>query len=248
MQNLRRFYLRFDTENKGLSKFNGLTLKELSLLLKALDDLTNPGDNSFISITEIKGDSYGIEGVTVSETREQKLIRAHQNLEYRSFDELSPEESKYAYLLTKNLLRESRFIELYDNENRLISKIFGKSIGKEVDSYNVVKSVYGIISEIGSKSLTNKTHIEIDKLGYRIFTTPEQDYALKEFYRDRKLTFKIKQKITLSNDKIASAILLDFTPSSKGSLMENISKLSVSQLSFLENVHSHEDVLKLIRE
>ena len=242
-----RFFLRFDDDKKSLSKLNGLTLKEIAILLKAIDELSNPGDNSFISLVEIKGGSYQLEGITTSEERENKIIRAHQNLGFKSFDELSADENKYANTLIKNLLKDARFLELYDNDEKLVARVTAKEIGREVDSYFTVKNVSGIISEIGSKSLNNKTHIEVDKLGYRIFTTIEQDHLLRQFYRDRRVTFKVKQKITLSNNKIASAVLIDFTPSTKGKLSENIAQLTNENLSFLSNISTHEQILKLIR-
>lgn len=243
------FYLRFDDENNGLSRAKGLSMKELSILLRALDELSNPGDNSFITVTGINEGSYSIEVLTTSEIREEKIKRAHQNISYKSFDELSEDEVKYAAILQKNLLKGLRFVEYYDHDNKLVSTIKAREIGREIESYSIIKSVSGVISEIGSKSLDNKkTHIEVDKLGYRIFTTQEQDFELRTYYRERRLTFRIKQKISISNGKVSSATLIDFTPSSKGTMIENLSKISIGNLDLLRGIQTHDDILKLIRE
>jgi hypothetical protein len=243
-----KFYLKFDDDKKSLSRLRGLSLKELHVLLKAIDDVTNLGDNSFISISNIEEGSYMPVIVTDSEPRYNKLLKVHQDLEIMSFDELPKEELKYAETLIRNLLGEDRFLESYDNDQNLVSKVTGKEIGKEIDSYNAITTISGVISEIGAKSLQGKTHIEIHDLGYRIFTTPEQDIALKQFYRDGKVSFKIKQKITTRKKKVASASLLDFKPSKKGSLMENLNALTQDALLIVKDIHSHEEVLRLIRE
>jgi hypothetical protein len=139
-------------------------------------------------------------------------------------------------------------LESYDNDNNLVSRVIGKEIGHEIESYSVITTISGVITEIGSKTLHGKTHIEIHDLGYRIFTTPEQDIALKSYYRARPVTFKIKQKIGSKKNRVASASLLDFKPSSKGSLMENLSALTQDALLMVKDIHSHEEVLRLIRE
>jgi hypothetical protein len=243
-----QFYLKFDDDKKSLSRLKGLSLKELYVLLKAIDDMTNLGDNSFISISNIEEGSYMPVVVTDSENRYNKLVKAHQDLEYMSFEELPKDELKYAETLIKNLLVDDRFLESYDNDNNLISKVSGKEIGKEIESYNVITTIAGVITEIGAKTLHGKTHIEIHDLGYRIFTTPEQDVALKTFYRARPVTFKIKQKIASKKNKVASASLLDFKPSSKGTLMENLNALTQEALLIVKDIHSNEEVLRLIRE
>jgi hypothetical protein len=243
-----QFYLKFDDDNKSLSRLRGLTLKELHVLLKALDDVTNLGDNSFISISNIEEGSYMPVIVTDSEVRYNKLVKVHQDLEIMSFDELPKEELKYAEILIRNLLGDNRFLESFDNDQKLISKVTSREIGKEIDSYNVITTISGIISEIGAKTLHGKTHVEVHDLGYRIFTTSEQDIALKKFYRDGRVTFKIKQKITSKKKKVASASLLDFKPANKGSLIENLNTLKQDALLMVKDIHSHEEVLRLIRE
>jgi len=242
------FYLKFDDENKSLSRLAGLNLKELYTLLKALDDVTDTGDKSFISISNIEEGSYMPVIITDSESRYNKLLKVHQDLEYKSFDELPADELKYAKSLIKNLLTENRYLESFDNDQKLISKITSREIGKEIDSYNIITSISGIISEIGAKSLHGKTHIEVHDLSYRIFTTPEQDSELKKFYRDGRVTLKVKQKIAIKKKKVASAMLLDFNPSNKGTLMGNLSALKQDDLFIVKDIHSHEEVLRLIRE
>lgn len=243
-----KFFLRFDDENNSLSTKRGLTLKELHLLLKAIDDVTNPGDNSFISISDIEEGSYQIDIITDSLPRYEKIVKVHSNLEYKSFDDLPADELKYAKTLIGNLLINNRFVESYDDKKKLISKVTSKDIGKDIESYFIVTTVSGVISEIGAKTLEGKTHIEIDGVGYKVFTEPDQDKELKKYYRDGKVNFKVKQKIRIKNKKVASATLVDFKPATKGSLMENLSALQKDALLIVKDIHSHEEVLRLIRD
>lgn len=114
-----------------------------------------------------------------------------------------------------------------------------------VESYYAVKTIYGVISNMGSKELKQQPRIQLDGVDYYIYITEEQDRILKEFYRepDKRLMFKVKQKISVSTKSVISARLLGFEYSGKDSFLSNLSKLDPDDFSSI-NFKNNDDILK----
>lgn len=106
-------------------------------------------------------------------------------------------------------------------------------LGKTVDHYFVVSSITGVISEIGAPNLRGKTHIDVDGVGYKIFTNDDQDLDLRTYYRSHRVQFKVKQKVSVDKKKVISASLLSYKIHEPFSLFDNLAKLTQDDLSII---------------
>lgn len=242
------FKLRFDDDQNSLTKQKGLSIKELSILLKALDDVSNTGDESSITLMSIEEGSYIPFFAIFGQNRYERLVTTHENIDFKGLNDLTKEERKYVKTINKELLVNNRFIESIDNENNVISKVYSTEINKSVEHYFRITTITGVISEIGSPNLKGQTHIDVDGVGYKIHTNLDQDLELRKYYRINKVQFKIKQKVSVERDKVISAKLLDFKVHNEGNLIENLSKLKQEDLSIVRDIHSHEELLRLVRD
>lgn len=78
---------------------------------------------------------------------------------------------------------------------------------------------------------------------YNIYVTSEQDFQLKQYYKTNLLNLRLRQKISIKDNHVISARLLEFKPKS-GKLLENLSKTDVSDLNILQGINSPDDIYR----
>ncbi|MBK6700694.1 MAG: hypothetical protein IPG55_12525 [Saprospiraceae bacterium] len=241
-----KFGLNIVDEIKGYSPENGLPYGDLGSLIRSLDSAINPKDNTKCTLFKIQNHGYTPYFITESVRTYNNFIDVHKNIYERPIYSLNKRENIYARVLSK-ILKRGQYIEALNNEDQPICKITSDQIKKGVDSYNLITNISGVISEIGSRSLKDDSHIYLDGLDYKIYINEQQDYQLKEYYKFGRLDFRLKQKIAIDSNRIINAKLIDYKLKSELSFTENMSRLSEDDLSYLKDVNTLDDILKLIR-
>jgi hypothetical protein len=241
-----RFALNIVDEITGYSPENGLPYGDLGSLVKSLDFAINPKDNTKCTLFKIENHGYTPHFITQSGITYNNFIDVHKNIFERPINNLNKRENLYAKVLSK-ILKRGQYIEALDANQFPVCRITSDQIIKGVDYYNSITSITGIISEIGSRTLKDDSHIYLDGFDYKVYINEQQDYFLKNHYKSSTLNLRLKQKIAVDSGRVISAKLLAYDIKSGLSFTESMSKLSDEDLSFLKNVNTHEDILALIR-
>lgn len=241
-----KFSLKIDDQEHSLTKENGISIGRIGALLEALFNVIETGTGSNITLGQIRGNCYALDFYTEDEGYLSNFITTHKNIERIQVDELSPDQKKYASTL-RLILGNKFFLKAYDNLGAEIALI--KDIGKIESNrhYFSTDTIYGILSELGSSSLSNtKKHIFIDGTNYRIYISKDQDLQLKPFYGTEKLRVKIRQKRSADGGRILSSELISFTIVGKRSLIDNLNAGGDLDLEILKGAYTIEDILRNI--
>jgi hypothetical protein len=239
------FSFTINDKEKKLSPKSGISLCALSKILCDMYEATDPGDGSTVTLSGINNHGYTPTFVTESEYRYDRFIDVHNRIHDRGIEDLTPKEAKYARTL-KGVLKGGLYIEPHDKDEKIITTINASEIKQTVQGYFSSTTVYGIITEMGSQNLAMGTHIYLDGFDYKIFTSPEQDAMLRSYYRNGRLSLKVRQKRSLQNNKIINASLISFRPIGNFTLMEGISKLTDEDLKFLDGINNQDDINRLL--
>jgi hypothetical protein len=211
-------------------------MPEFGQLIVDLSNAIGQDDIAKCFLFEVKEGSQFFGFLTSSIINHNRFAELHQNIEERSLSDLSDKEAKYAKTL-KRLLKGNLYCEALNNDGNKIVKIYSKDIQNEVEHYFSVKTVSGVISEMGSPNLDAQPHINLDGLSYKILTTEDQDLELRKYYRTGSLSLRIKQKISLAKDNVMSAVLLDFRPKSNLLFPDSLSNIDKDELDqFLSSI------------
>jgi hypothetical protein len=134
-----------------------------------------------------------------------------------------------------------------DNDLKPISRIYSNEIEKGVESFYSITSQSGVISEIGSLSLDETSHIYLHGVDYKIYINTDQDTFLRNHYKSTSLELKVKQRRSVKTGRIISAKLLAVRIKEDISFTDSLKRLSKDDLSFLDKINNYQDILALIR-
>jgi hypothetical protein len=241
-----KFSIKIDDDVHSLNKENGITIEKIGELLKTLYSAIDNGTGHKVTLGQVRGNCYALDFYTKDSGIYENFITVHKNIEQVEIDELTYEQKKYAVTL-KSILGSSFYLTAYDKEDKEIAAI--NEIGKKqiTSYYYSTDTVYGIVSELGSSTLTNvKKHIYIDGVSYKIFISKDQDLELKPFYGTQKLRVEIRQKRSTTDGHIINSELNSFTVLGKGSLIDNLNESDNLDLEILKGTHTIEDILNNI--
>jgi len=142
---------------------------------------------------------------------------------------------KFVISIDKNAMKEEsvmrvvkRLQQEYLVEESNIQSVIQQEYKEEgIKIYFSITNVYGIITQIGADTLEGKSRIKVDGLDYFIYVTQEQDNEISKYYRnpEKRIRFKIKQKISLTSKKIISAELISFSVPKNGNFIKSLSNL-----------------------
>jgi hypothetical protein len=229
------FSLTINDESQSFSPTQGLDYGDLGLLLHDLKEATDPKDGSICTLYKISNHGYSSNFITESELRYRRFIDVHLNIHNRQVEDLQPKEAKYARRL-RRLLISGRYLNPYDMDNQLITTIHGSQIDQTVDSYYSVTTVTGVISQMGAPRLNKGTHVYLDSLDYKIYTSGEQDIELRPHYRSSKLTLSIRQKRSLADNRVINASLMSYRVLSSLNIIESLRSLGADDLTYWQDV------------
>lgn len=240
------FSLRIDDEEHSLSATKGISIQYISDLLKDLYKAIDMNEGANCTLSSIRGNCYALDFTTDTESHYERFKIIHKNIEILPPIHLAEEERKY-YDTLKRVLKDKYALRAYDNERKEIASI--KNIGKEIeiDYYYSTKTVYGVVSELGGKQLTqSKKHIRIHGVNYQISISKDMDMQLKEYYGSAKLRIKVLQKRLTKSNKIVSAELQSFDKISDKKISENLKEEGYIDLEIIKGVKNIDDIIDIL--
>jgi hypothetical protein len=241
-----KFSIKIDDELHSLNEEDGIGLDKIGDLLKNLYNAIDNGTEHKVTLGNVRGNCYALDFYTKDNGLYENFLTVHKNIAQLDIDALPYEQKRYAASL-KIILGGKYFLTAYDNEDKEIAEI--NEIGKKqiTSFYYSTDTVYGILSELGSSTLTSaKKHIYIDGIAYKIFISKDQDLELKPFYGTHKLRIELRQKRSTADGHIINSELLSFTAVSKGNLIDNLNESELIDLEILKDTHTIEDILNNI--
>lgn len=241
-----KFSLKIDDDAHSLTKEDGIPFDKIGELLQRLYSAIDPKSNTKCTLGQIRGNCYALDFYTEDKRYEENFISVHKNLEAISFKDLDPTQKDYATSLRK-VLGGKYNIKAYDSSNIEVAYI--KEIGSKVDhdTYYSLKTIYGIVSELGGASLiSSKKHIKLDGIHYNIKISKVQDIELKPYYGTHKLRIKLKQKRSQIKGRVVDAELLSFVVISQKDLIENLKAEGYIDFDLIKDTHTIEDLVNKI--
>lgn len=217
-----KFSLKIDDDGHSLTKEDGIPFDKIGELLQSLYEAIDPKSDIKCTLGQIRGNCYALDFYTEEEKYVANFVVVHKNIEGIAFEDLEPNQKKYAKSLRK-VLGDKFYLSAYDSNEEKIASI--KDIGHNLsqDTYYTTKTIYGVISELGATSLNAiKKHINIDGIGYKIKISKDQDIELKPHYATDKLKIRIKQKRSLEKGRIIDAELISFIKVNDNSIIDNL--------------------------
>ena len=192
----KKFMLRFEGKQQPMSAEDGLSLEVFGNMMASL-----------IEAVEL---ATSTEGVVA-------LKQLHRHL---SQGRVVPKAQKYAKMLNK-VVETGIQIEVYDGDSKALFARISKIAGLDTERYYYdYEEITGTITEIGAKTLSAQCHIKIQEHNYSIAITPEQDQALRHYYRHGKLLLYVRTKHSYNQKKIKSVELVSFEPKGTQTLIE----------------------------
>lgn len=241
-----KFSLKIDDDTHSLTKEDGIPFDKIGELLRTLYEAIDPTSNIKCTLEGIRGNCYALDFTSKEERFLNNFIAVHKNIESIPFTQLQGTQREYATSLRK-VLGSKYYINAYDSNGLKIASI--KDIGTKENNitYYSLKTIYGIISQLGAPSLDSaKKHISIDGLNYKIKISKEQDIQLKQFYATDKLRLKIKQKRSQEKGRVIDAELISFIKVSDSNLIENLKNEGYIDFDLIKNTHTIEDLVNKI--
>lgn len=244
------FALNINSDNQELTPENGISIDVLCPLALELNKAISGGTKAKSILTSIENHGYTPNFTTGSKDVYENFISVHKHIAQRSLGDLTRAEKSYAETL-KKFLGKNLYVQPLDEKKEPFCKIYSEGIGVEaVSHFYAVKNRFGVIIEIGSPSISSKTHIYVHGLDYKIYISEAQDAELKHHYRDTQsiIDFKLKEKISVKTGDVMSANLLSYKARSKEkSLYEALNSIDKEDITFLNGVEEHEEIIRLLR-
>ena len=247
MEKTYKFSLTINNSKGSFSPTKGVDIGDLAPIISTLKNAIDSEDGSYCTLYDISNHGYTPRFITNSKKQFENFVSVHQNIEERTFEDLRAKELKYAKAI-KSSLRKGSFLEPFVGMKRKpIARIIPTHINKAVDTYSSITDIYGVISEIGSPSISGKPHIFLDGMNYKIYISANQDIDLRNYYRTKRISLKVKQKISIKSKRIISAQLIGFDVPTEGDIMSNIRSLPPEDLSFLQHINSVDDIINMLK-
>ena len=218
------FTLRFDDEDHSLTQRNGLPIDKLADLLLSLSKAVGADERNPLILSEVRGNCYAVQVSTPVLTVHETLKVVHGKISHNDFTGLNTDQKKYAGKL-KILLGGKLYLTAYDKEKAFEVEVSEIKMPKQVDYFYEVGSIYGQITSIGGASVEGKAVIHVNKVGYDIEVNSRQEGELLKYYKQNKIRFLVRKKVSAEKNEIVSAILEDFEVISDKSFYEVASEI-----------------------
>jgi adenylate kinase family enzyme len=241
-----KFSIQIDDDKHTLSSYNGISIKYLWELLRDLYKSIETDEEGKCTLSGVRGNCYALDFTTEEKQYEENFIRVHKNIEELSSSELQPEEKNYARTL-KKILGGKYYLRAYDNEHNIIATIKELDKEKSINQYYSYKTIYGIVTELGAKSLNaEKKHIRIDGFPHNISISKDLDMELKKYYGTQKLKIDIKVKLSYETNRIISAEMRGFIEVSSNKLSQNLKEIGYVDFELIKNANTVNDIIDKI--
>lgn len=246
MTKMFKFSIKIDDDDHTLSAQNGIPFESIAELLKNLFEAIDPHTGAKCTLGQIRGNCYALDFYSVDEKYHSNFVIVHKNIEQIPLEELDPAQKEYARCL-KRVLGGKYFVTAFDNDKKEVASIKKIDNNPSVNSYYATQTVYGIVSQLGGPSLdTEKKHIYLDGVSYRIAITKDQDIKLKAFYGTSKLRVKVRVKMSALDGHIFSGEMISFTKVGDGNFMDNLAQSEYIDLPLIRDAESIDEIVKRI--
>jgi hypothetical protein len=243
---MHKFSLKIDDDNHTLTKENGISFDKIGALLDTLYKAIDNGTGHKCTLGQVRGNCYALDFYTEDVGFHNNFITVHKNIAQVQLDDLSPEQKRYAVTL-RAILGNTFYLKAYDNDGQEVAAISDIGTRKLTSYYYSTDSIYGVLSELGSANLkSNRKHIYIDGVNYKIYISKDQDLELKPFYGTQKLRVELRQKRSSIDGHVVNSDLLSFCAIGSSNLASNIKAEGYIELELLKNTHTIEDILNNI--
>ncbi|ASE62573.1 MULTISPECIES: hypothetical protein [Chryseobacterium] len=240
-----KFSLKIDDQNHSLNAEDGISIDIISDLLKTLYNAIDDGTKAKCTLSNIRGNCYALDFTTENAVQNENFISLHRRMEELNTDELTQEEQKYANSLNI-IFKKGFYINAYSEDER-IAKLSHLIIDNTPEHFYKQKTIYGIISEQGGKTVNSDVkHIIVDGYNKKIKINNDLDLQLKNHYRTDKLAIKIRTKVSIHTGNEFSAELISFRVIGKNSLLDNLKEAGPSGYNFLKGISTMDDLLNSI--
>lgn len=242
-----KFSIKIDDDLNSLSKEQGVSFDKIGELLQNLYEAIDPKSALKCTLGQIRGNCYALDFYTEEEKYLENFIVVHKDIEDIPYSELNESQKKYAKTL-KKVLGDKYYLTAFDSDNHKIASIkqleVSESTDKVIDVYYTLKTVYGIVSQLGGASLdSSKKHIRIDGINYNIKISKDQDIKLKQYYGTDKLRIKIRQRRSRGKGRVIDAELISFIPVSHHSLLNNLKNEGYIDIYLIKDTETIDDIV-----
>lgn len=236
------FSFKIDNDNDTLTEYNGMSIKDLSKLLNNLSKAL-PDNGKDCTLYEISGNCYNPKVACENRITHDVYVSLIQNI---ANDIELPRNQIPFRKSVQAILKKGHFCEAYDTNDKLIATISNSTNSKKGFKYST-EIIYGIISEIGGKSL-ERTHIVIfcneDASIYTIPITKEQDIALKDFYKDGIIKFEVLFRYSPIDKRKTPSQLLSFKPKSNKTFFQLANEFTQVHGDIIEGTHTFDKLIE----
>lgn len=239
------FTLKFDSEIRSLNVENGLSVKNLAKLLKALTDAIPLPKEKQMVLSGIENGSYALKISTNSSAGHAHLTVVHNKISDNDYEGLSNNEIKYAKAFKEVIEEENVFAVVKDRDGVSDAKIVNIDFASKIKYYYQTSTIYGVITNIGSANLDSKVHIKINKVPFNIEVSKSQEKVLCKFYKSGILELTITKQIKLEGDSVESAILESYKVCESKSFFESLDDLTNE---YSNDIFGEEDGVTAVRK
>lgn len=211
-----KFTIQFSgSETSQFRKNAGLRLDQISKIFDALYQVLGVDATNKLTLKEKKTDNQAFVLATPEKITYEKLKLVHQNIANINVDTLSAKELNYAKTLMDIKNQDDIELEVYTDDESFYFKYSDFKIPeKKIRHYYDVRVIYGKIAQLGNTRVDQMPYVWIDvgtKNSIKVRLSAKQDGALRNFYREKKLKFKVRYKKKIQDRTImGSADLIDF--------------------------------------
>lgn len=240
-----KLILKFDDGIHSLSKEKGITILNLSEILKDLYHALDLDSNINFTLTEIKSSSYAVLFSCTSKIYVDRFKKLNENINQEP--NLPAKEKKYAESIS-NILKSGVFVTAQvENENWSVEL---NEIKAEIgpNYYYEVEEIVGIVTKIGSDDLDSKSIIRLDKFHFNITISKKQENELRDIFKANKISAVVKIKKSLENSKILDSSLLNFTVIDNKNFKELVEELHSLNDDVFADVIDSVETIRAIRK
>lgn len=199
---------RFDDVEQSMTRFNGLSIAQLSKFLSALSKM-QPDNGEDLVLSEVKGNCYAPVISTTSRTQYEQIKSLHGALAKREYNSLKSSEKYYAKVLNE-IVTKGIVLNVYDSKKDFYKTIDFIGDTNKYNHYYSTNSKKGYLTKIGSKNFDSKVTVFVSNYPYEIEIDKQQESLLNAYYKNSLIEFYFTEKINKANLKVEGAVLDSF--------------------------------------
>ena len=245
-----KYVLKFeDPQNPFKEDGHGVPMAEMLELLVALLKTVDPKHKDDIVLNNIIHESHGPEMVVKSLKVQTHLKVIHKKIRENDLSGFDADELSYAARLKKTL-KDRLILFAYDPADNDREEISDIVLPKVPQVYFQTVSIRGVLTSIGSKSLSDKVRstIRVEGFGFDIKVSASQEMQLIKYYKNQQLRFVITKRIDFATKETKDAELESFTPLKKQTFADIAAEIKAENPDgFFNNIEDTAEFMRKLR-